>query len=491
MVCNSCGIMAIDRDDPTSAADPPDAHPPATDPPVNGDLAHRFGRAVERLVGADLQRGEGRLVFIFFANLFLLLTAYYILKVIREPLILLGGGAVHRSYARGLQALLLFVTIPAYSILANRVEPTRLVKGIMGFFLVCLAAFYLLGRLGVPLGFAFFVWLGIFSTLAIAQFWSLATDLLTEAEGKRLFPLVAAGGTIGGIVGSQIAARAASFLDPYGLMVIAAALIFACLGLLHLTHREGQRHRQLLPVNGKRIARDKRGGFTLILHDRYLLLIAVAVVLLNLINTTGDFVLARMVNAHAQTLPPGTDPARFIASFYGNFQTYITVLTAIIQIFVVARIFKKVGIGAALFILPVIAVSGYGAAAAVPFLAVIATVKVIENSGDYSLQNTIGQALFLRTSRDAKYKAKAAVDTVFVRVGDLASTGLVFVGMQVGLSALGFVLANVVAGIGWLLVVAALARRYREGESLAVSGLPESGRLRPAVNQTLSSSVHP
>ena len=157
----------------------------------------RAVRATERVIGADVQDGEWRLVLLFFANLFLLLTAYYILKVIREPLILLGGGAVSRSYARGMQAVVLTAVIPAYGLLANRFEPDRLVKWIMGFFVACLGVFFLLGRLGVPLGFVFFVWLGIFSTLAIAQFWSLANDLLTEAEGRRLFPLVAAGGTIG------------------------------------------------------------------------------------------------------------------------------------------------------------------------------------------------------------------------------------------------------------------------------------------------------
>ncbi len=164
----------------------------------------RFGRSVERLVGSDVHPGEWHLVLLFFLNLFLLLTAYYVLKVIREPLILMGGGAVSRSYARGLQAGLLFAVIPAYSWLANRVEPARLVKWIYGVFVVCLVAFYALGQVGVSIGFAFFVWLGIFSTLSIAQFWSLANDIMTESEGKRLFPIIAAGGTVGGILGAQI-----------------------------------------------------------------------------------------------------------------------------------------------------------------------------------------------------------------------------------------------------------------------------------------------
>src|SRR5678815_1457558 len=196
-------------------------------------VLRRFGRGIERLVGSDVHEGEGHLVLLFFANLFLLLTAYYILKVIREPLILLGGGAVSRSYARGMQAGLLFLVIPAYSALANRVEPARLVKWIFGVFVVCLASFFVLGNAGVSVGFAFFVWLGIFSTLSIAQFWSLANDIMTESEGKRLFPIIAAGGTIGGILGAQIAARAIEWVHPYQLMLLAAALLAGCMLLTH------------------------------------------------------------------------------------------------------------------------------------------------------------------------------------------------------------------------------------------------------------------
>jgi ATP:ADP antiporter, AAA family len=447
----------------------------------------RAGRAAERLIGADVHEGEWRLVLLFFANLFLLLTAYYILKVVREPLILLGGGAVSRSYARGLQAVLLVAVIPAYGLLANRVEPDRLVKWIMGFFVACLGGFYVLGHAGVPLGFAFFVWLGIFSTLAIAQFWSLANDILTHAEGQRLFPLVAAGGTVGGIVGSQIAARAMSVLDPYQLMVVAGALLSGCIALTHQGHMAGLAHRRRVPSAHQSAPRDHRGGFGLVRHDRYLVLIAASVVILNLINTTGDFILAQIVNEHARTITAGAADAtvarrQFIGAFYGDFQTWVTVLTAVAQFLVVARVFKAIGVGHALYVLPLIAVTGYGATLLLPMLAVVACVKVVENGADYSLQNTIQQALFLPTSRDAKYKAKAAIDTVGVRLGDLASTGLVFVGVQVGLELIHYALANFVAAGLWLFLVARLARRHRQLTGAAPSAAPAiAGARAPAA----------
>jgi len=440
---------------------------------AQADLPHRAGRLIQRVVGADVRPGEWRLVLLFFANLFLLLSAYYILKVVREPLILLAGGAVRRSYARGAQAALLAGVIPLYSWLANRFEPARLVNWIMWSFVACLSVFFALGRWHVPVGFSFFVWLGIFSTLSVAQFWSLATDVMTDDEGRRLFPMIAAGGAIGGIVGAQFAARAGAWLAPTDMMLVAAALLAGCALLTHAIHAVAAHHRQAVPtVPGQ--ARDPRGGFTLVLRDRYLLLIAISVLLLNLINTTGDYMLAELVNAQSQRVAP-LGRGHFIAAFYANLQTWVSVLTALAQTFVVSRVFAAVGVGRALFFLPLVAVTGYGASAFMPVLALVAAVKVVENSTDYSLQNTVQQALFLLTSRDAKYKAKSAVDTMSVRLGDLASTGLVYFGAHAGLSTFGFAMVNVTAGVVWLWTATLLRRRREVLASTAVPPATPAG----------------
>lgn len=436
-------------------------------------MLQRASRAVERLVGAEVHSGEWRLVLLFFANLFLLLAAYYILKVIREPLILLEGGAIERSYARGLQAVLLLLLIPAYGLLANRFEPGRLVKWIMGVFVVCVGAFVVLGRAGVHVGFAFFVWLGIFSTVAIAQFWSLANDVMTEAEGKRLFPMVAAGGTLGGIFGAQIAAR---LLDghPYQLMLVAAGMLMSCALLTHITYGAAVAQHLRTSV-GPPPARDHRGGFSLVLSDRYLLLIASSVLILNFVNTTGDFLLAQLVNAKAHTLPHAQQE-HYIAAFYGNFQTFISVLTAAVQILVVARAFKVIGIGSSLLFLPVFAFAGYAFSALVPLLGLVATVKVIENSTDYSLQNTVQQALFLPTSRDAKYKAKAAIDTLFVRLGDLGSTGIVFLGAMLGFGVTQYAVVNIAMSAIWVVVALRLRKIALRAAPVLAGGAKGVGR---------------
>jgi AAA family ATP:ADP antiporter len=146
--------------------------------------------------------------------------------------------------------------------------------------------------------------------------------------------------------------------------------------------------------------------------------------------------------------------------FYGNFQTAISALTALAQMLLVARLFQRAGLERALFVLPAIVLFGYATVALLPLLGLLAAVKVLENSTEYSLQNTLQQALFLPTSSDAKYKAKAAIDTFVVRAGDVGSAALVWIGTQVALGVQGFAVANVLIGLLWLLVIVRLARRH-------------------------------
>ena len=426
----------------------------------------KIARGMERLVGAEVRPGEQQMVRLFFVDLFLLLTAYYILKVVREPLILMEGGAVVRSYARALQAVLLIVLIPAYSMLANYVEPARLVIWISGFFTISLSCFAALSFAGVHIGFAFFVWLGIFSTTMIAQFWSLANDLLTETEGRRLFPLVAVGGTIGGIAGSQIAARGIGPFGTYPLMLVAAGLLCCCALLTRSGYRVALAYRRRVPRNDSQQVRDTRGGFTLVLTERYLLLLGISVLLLNLINTTGDFVVAQLVSTHAKAATLGVRDSgslqkQIIGAFYGNFETSVTIITAVVQIFVVARLFKVFGVSRSLLFVPIFVAASYSGAALIPVLALVAVVKATEDGSEYALENTVQQALFLPTSRDAKYKAKAAIDTFVVRAGDLASATLVAIGVYCGLSPRGFLVVNAALGVLWIAVSWNIGGHYR------------------------------
>ena len=151
-----------------------------------------------------VKRNEAITVALLTINCFILLTCYYVLKVVREPLILLGGGAELKAYASAGQTLLLLGVVPAFGWLSSRVSRLRLMTTMQLIFIGCLVAFYVLAQAKAPIGLAFYLWLGIFNVLVVSNFWSFANDLYTEEAGKRLFAVIGLGASIGAIVGAFV-----------------------------------------------------------------------------------------------------------------------------------------------------------------------------------------------------------------------------------------------------------------------------------------------
>jgi len=175
---------------------------------VSSTKVHLKGKsAIERFLSvfATVHRGEGLTALVLTLNVFLLLTAYYIIKPVREALILGSAGAEIKSYAGAGQALLFLLIVPLYSAYASRTNRVRLINGVIAFFISNLAIFYVLGRLQFQLGVVFFLWVGLFNLMLVAQFWAFANDIYTEEQGKRLFAIVGIGSSLGAIVGARIA----------------------------------------------------------------------------------------------------------------------------------------------------------------------------------------------------------------------------------------------------------------------------------------------
>jgi len=183
--------------------------------------------AVDRflLLFSEVRAGEGSTALLLMFNLFLLLTAYLIIKTVREALILSEGGAVVKSYAAAGQALLLLGIVPLYGFIASRVRRLKLINGVTLFFISNLLVFYALAQMHISLGVPFFLWVGIFNLLVVAQFWSFANDIYSEEQGKRLFPLIASGGSLGAILGPKIAGSLFESFGAYGLMLVTASLL--------------------------------------------------------------------------------------------------------------------------------------------------------------------------------------------------------------------------------------------------------------------------
>jgi AAA family ATP:ADP antiporter len=441
---------------------------------------HKGRTLLDRVLGifTEVHVGEAPTALLLMLNIFLLLAAYYLLKTIREPLILtVPGGAEVKSYAAAVTAGILIIVVPLYSALASRVSRVKLINGVTLFFIACLVAFFLLHRAGVAIGIAFFIWVGIFSLMVVAQMWAFANDIYTVAQGKRLFAIVGFGAALGAIAGSLVTGQLVKDFGPYPFMLGAAALLVICLVVTNvINHRERRNQAAVRAAAGDDAANEAaadapvggRSGFALVFSDRYLLLIGLLLLVYNLVNTNGEYILGKTVltlytAAHGAASAEGLDAKKVIGEFYGNFFTIVNIVTALIQAFVVSRVIKFFGMRTALLVLPVVALVGYVSMAFIPLLSFIRTAKVAENSIDYSLQNTARNALYLPTSREAKYKAKQANDTFFVRFGDVVSAGMVFAGTTwLGFAPKQFALVNV-ALIGiWLVLAVVIGRTFQK-----------------------------
>jgi AAA family ATP:ADP antiporter len=402
---------------------------------------------------AEVRAGEGYTAVLMLLNIFVLLVCYSVIKTVREPLILLGGGAEIRSYAAAGQALLLIGLVPLYSWFASRVGRTRLLLGVTAFFLAGIELFAVLVAAETPyVGVAFFIWVGIFNVSLVAQFWSFANDVYSKDAGNRLFPIIMVGMTTGAPLGSLVAGRLfQSGITPPAILQVAAALLAASL-LLYLVINARVTHQ----VTASDPLADTGSGFQLVLRNPYLRLIAALVVILNVVNTTGEYLMARLLTEHVEALAaltPGFDKTAFIGAFSGNFQFWVNVSALVMQAFVASRLVKHRGLQGVLLALPIIALGGYAVIAAGATFSLVRWIKTAENATDYSLMNTARQMLWLPTSREDKYKAKQAIDTFFVRGGDVLSALFVFTGAtMMHLTVQQFAIVNVALTLVWLAV---------------------------------------
>jgi ATP:ADP antiporter, AAA family len=413
---------------------------------------------------SDVHAGEGTTALLMLGNLFLLLVGYYVLKTVREPLILAEGGAELASYASAGQAVALMGFIPLYSWFSSRVDRLKLIVGVILFFAVCIELFYVGALLRVPyVGVAFYIWLGIYNMAIIAQFWSYANDIYRRGAGERLFPIIALGATAGSPLGALVAEQLFGLgVKAYQMFHLTAGLLIIHLLLYWVVDRRQTRARG--PAGESAPPLPGPGGFTLILRSPYLRLFAGMMILLNAVNSTGEYIIRRAVSAAADTAAAaGADREAFIGAFSGSYLFWVSVGALVLQAFVVSRIVKYLGVKGVVLALPLVALGAYSLIGAGVGFAIVRWAKTAENATDYSVMNTGKHILWLPTRREEKYKAKQANDTFFVRLGDLLSAGVVFVGTTYfALGIRGAAMVNVTLIAVWLAVAVVLLRHYRE-----------------------------
>jgi ATP:ADP antiporter, AAA family len=425
---------------------------------------------LDRMLGvfADVRAGEGGTSLLLALNVFLILTAYYVLKPVREALVLGEGSPELKSYLSAGQVAVLAVVVPLYGRLVARFPRMRLINVVTLFFAACPVLFYFLALAHVRLGIIFFVWIGVFSLMIVAQFWSFANDIYTKDQGERLFAIVGFGASLGAVTGARIADQLIEPIGVYQLMLVGAAILVAQLVLTNYVNYRAARRVKDAPAAVAAAAPKTSGtnAFSLVFQTRYLLLMGLMLMLLNWVNTTGEYILGSIVkDTVTQTIASGKavglTEEQLIGDFYSKYFTYVNALGLLLQLFVVSRVVKYLGVSKAVMILPVISLVAYNVLIFYPMLMAVMAAKVAENSTDYSLNNTVRNMLFLPCTYEEKFSAKQAIDSFFVRMGDVLSAVLVFVGTAVlTLRARQFALVNAIIVVAWLLIAWQVGRQY-------------------------------
>jgi AAA family ATP:ADP antiporter len=426
---------------------------------------------LDRFLGAfaEVHAGEGITALLLALNVFLILMAYYILKPVREALILGEGSAQLKSYMSAGQVVVLAFVVPLYGRLVASRPRMRLINTVTAFFTACLIAFYFLAQIGVPLAIPFFIWIGVFSLMIVAQFWSFANVIYDKSEGERLFAIVGFGASLGAVFGARIADR---LIEPVGvneLLLLGAAVLFGQVFLTNYIDRREHEHqltRKKTVSASKSESAKHSESFKLVFKTRYLLFMALMLMLANWVNTTGEFILGDIIKQHAveriaSGQAGGLSEGQIIGDFYSKYFTYVNILSLVLQLFVVSRVVKYLGIKWAVMILPIISLSAYNILAFIPTLIAVLSAKVLENSTDYSLNNTVRNMLFLPCTYEEKFSAKQAIDSFFVRMGDVLSAALVFFGTNIiQLNARTFAAINAALVVLWLVLAWQVGKIY-------------------------------
>lgn len=399
---------------------------------------------------------------------FLLFTAYFMLRPVRETMGVAGGIDNLQWLFTGTFVATL-IALPLFGWLASKVSRRHILPWTYGFFVLNLLAFAVCFASqpdNLWAARAFYIWLSVFNLLSISLAWSVLADILASSEAKRLFALIAGGASLGGLTGPILGTLLVAPLGHAGLVLLSG--LFLAASIAAAMWLRAWRDGQPMPASAATAAPSARplgghpfAGATEIFRSPYLMGMAVFVVLLASANTFLYFEQARLV---AETFSDRTRQTQV----FGMIDTVVQSLAILTQVFVTGRIAQKFGTGVLLVAVPLVVAAGFLWLALAPVFAVFVVVMVVRRAGEYALVRPGREMLYTVVPTEQKYKAKNFIDTVVYRGGDAVSgwvkRGLDLISEQPALAMLiGAGLALVWAGTGgWL------GRQHRQQENAPV-----------------------
>lgn len=423
-----------------------------------------------------VEPGEAGIMVRSFAIFFCVLCGYYVLRPVREDIgTALGPDALQWLFVAVFLTMLALV--PAFGWIVQTVARRRVLPVIYGFFILNLVAFWAVfsasaERPGATAAGLFFVWASVYNLFIVSLFWSLTSELYSNAQAKRLYGFIAAGGSAGALAGPMLARFLASKVSPNDLLLIAALF----LGLALVLALDLRRTFQRLPGDENR-QEDKPAGSAgifagahRVLTSPYLFLIALYVLIANLI---GTYFYLEQIRIVGDAIPDRVARVEFFASR----DLAVSFISILLQLFVTARLMQWFGLGVTLAALPLSAAIGLVALSVAPTLGVVAAVMVAERAISFALSNPALKVLYTVVTPDEKYKAQNFVDTVVYRGGDAASGWVLNTGAKaLGLTGGAIALLTVPLAALWLAVAYGLGRQHA-GKAEAQIARLKSGQI--------------
>jgi AAA family ATP:ADP antiporter len=431
--------------------------PPGGAVPGIPGIAYRLLRRV-----IDVRPEEVRVLFWCWLYIFAVLSSYYIMRPIRDQMGVAGGVRNLQWLFTGTLVGMVVLNLP-FAYLVKTLPRRRFIPLTYRFFALNIILFAALLYVAdaaqtVWVGRAFFIWVSVYNLFVVSIFWQMNVDLFSPEQGKRLFGFIAAGATLGAIVGSALTAALARFVSPIVLLLGAAVLlelaVFA-VGRLSRLSPVLARHPGSgseaggteQPIGGSILA-----GITHALRSPYLVNVSLFILLFAITSTFLYFQQAGIVSHSFSDRGAQT-------AFFATIDLLVNTLTLVVQLFFTGRILVLLGVALALALLPLLTMIGFGALAFAPTLSAIAVFQILRRASDYAIARPTREILFTVVPREDRYKAKSFIDTFVYRLGDQLGAWGVAGLRALGAGATELALVAIPIALLWLVNALWLGRR--------------------------------
>ncbi len=415
----------------------------------------RFARAVRRVIAVEPNEIEA----LGWAWLYIsaLLMSYYIMRPIRDAMGVAGGVKNLPWLFTGTLIAMIVLNVP-FGALVRALPRVQFIAVTYRFFalniLLFAAALYVADPAAtIWIGRAFFIWISVFNLFVVSVFWAMIVDTFNSEQGKRLFGFIAAGATLGAIVGSAVVVGLARHVPQTALLVGAAVLLeLAVYGVKRLSaHAKTMRREEAIEAD-ERVGGSIFSGFVQTFSSLYLFNTAMFLLLFSL---TSTFLYFEVTGAAATAFKDKA--AR--TEFFAEIDLAVNVLTLVVQLFLTGRILRVLGVTLTLALLPALSVLGFGVLALVPSVIAIVVFQVIRRGGNFAIARPTREILYTVVPREDRYKAKAFIDTVIYRAGDQIGAWSTELFQGHGVGHVAIALLAIPLSIAWLAESLWLGRR--------------------------------